>query len=344
MPDKSFLFEFIRSYFFQQVEIPPKTGILVACSGGPDSVALVQLLASMKPALPFKFRLAHINHHLRGNASNQDERFVRNLAGRVGWPFFRADGRIQRYRGNLEEQARDCRYRALAKIARRTKCRLIVTAHTMDDQVETILMNIFRGSGVDGLAGMAPLRHFGGSNLMLGRPLLGVSKKELLRFLVRSKLSFRTDQSNSDLNYQRNWLRKRLIPLIEKRNPGFQSRLNQLALIFNDEKEFWSDYLRKMETELLKKYRSGALLDLGGALSYPPAAQRRFFRRILGGDLMTFETIERLRKWMQGPPSSGRIFELRKGWTVERLSKSQGAPSPRLFWFKTPTKKDKNQS
>ena len=289
----------------------------------------------MSPGIATEFEVAHVNHRLRGAASGADERFVRGLAKEIKWKCHVVACPVKPLkRGNLEETAREYRYDALTRIAIRRRCCAIFTAHTLDDQAETVIMNLLRGTGPDGLAGMAPVRLIAGTRVRLCRPLLGVSKSELMQWLRGSKSRFRIDASNQNPVFLRNWLRSRVVPAMEKRSPGFKHRLAALASLARDEKGFWQQETERVKKALLKPYKRGWLLDLGGLLSYSPAVQRRFLRRALGQNLLTFEAVERLREWMQSPPSGGRLWQLRRGWIVERLSKSKGSPSPQLFWFR----------
>ncbi len=316
--------------------------MLVACSGGPDSVALVRGLHLVRPFVGIQFEIAHVNHALRGKQSDEDERFVRRLAAELGWKFHAARCAIKLKTGNLEELARKKRYGALLSIAKKRRCAAVFTAHTLDDQTETVLMNLLRGAGPDGMAGMAPVRKMGQENIQLCRPLLGVSKKELLHWLAGFKSRYRKDASNRNTSFLRNWIRLRLVPLIEKKSPGFQERIGNLAALAIEEKRHWDKEMAALEQRLFRPYQGGRLLDLGGLLSYSPAVQRRFLRRALGKNLLTFEAVERLREWMQSPPTGGRLWQLRQGWIVERLSKSKGSPSPQLFWFKQSANRKEN--
>ena len=119
-----------------------------------------------------------------------------------------------------------------------------------------------------------------------------------------------------------------------KKSPGFKKRMQNLADMMMEEKLFWQQEIPLIQERLFKPFRSGRLLDLEGLLRYSAAVQRRVLRRSLGGDLLTFDAVERLREWMQSPPSGGRLWQLKQGWIVERLSKSSGFPSAKLFWFK----------
>jgi tRNA(Ile)-lysidine synthase len=307
--------------------------ILLACSGGPDSVALV-VAASHVPDKKFVFHVAHINHKLRGRNSDADARLVEKLAARFRFPFFARVGAVPKKSvGNLEERARDKRYAALASIAESRQCRMVLTAHTRDDQAETVFMNFLRGAGGDGLAGIPPVRHLSKA-VQLGRPFIGIGRQELHGWLNRSNVRSRTDQSNGDERFLRNWLRNRIFPRLERRSPGFKQRLAQSAQLFHDENFFWDQFLGHVERRVVRRNAGGQLLDLGGLLSYSAAVQRRFFRRVIGENILTMDAVERLRHWMMSPPTGGRTFQLRRGRTVTRLSKSQGAPSTKLFLIK----------
>lgn len=311
-----------------------RPAILVACSGGPDSVALVWALKEQENEFPVRMMIGHVNHQLRGKESDKDEAFVKALGARVGWPVRVKQAPIRATSGNLEEMARVKRYNALFQMAKENGCSVVATAHTLDDQVETMLMNMLRGTGPSGLGGMPAARRWEGSSFILARPFLRLSKRDVVQFLKKRRLNFRRDASNRSTTYMRNWLRRSIIPVLDQRAPGFKKRMGQLAEMMREEDAFWRAYLMGMEKELLRKKGAGHLLDLTGLLRYPAAAQRRFLRHVLGRDLLTFDGVERLRHWMNSPPTNGRIWQARKGWVVERLSKSQGSPSSKHFWLR----------
>lgn len=290
--------------------------------------------ASQIPVKSCRFVIAHVNHKLRGVQSDRDAKFVAGLARRYSFPFGMKVRSISKSRsGNLEERAREQRYEALIELAHQYKSDLVLTAHTEDDQVETIFMNLLRGTGVDGIGGMSAIR-FLEPNIRLGRPFLSISRQELHRWLDSSNTRSRIDKTNKDESLLRNWLRRRIFPQLEERSPGFKTRVAKLAAVLQDEKDFWADFLTVTQKRICLPSRGGQLLDLKGLLSYSAAVQRRFLRRIVGENLLTFDAVERLRRWMMSPPTGGRTLQLRQGWTVTRLSKSQGAPSANLFLIK----------
>lgn len=209
--------------------------VLVAVSGGPDSVGLLRAMRALKTAGAGRLLAAHFNHGWRGAESDADEQFVRGLCAQLGihCEVGRADPeQAVRLGGTgLEARARVARYSFLETAAARLGARWVVTAHTADDQAETILHRIVRGTGIAGLAGMARSRPFGPAALI--RPLLGVRRAELLAYLEDLGQPFRSDSSNTDARFTRNRLRTRLLPtLAADYNPAVVDallRLGQLA-------------------------------------------------------------------------------------------------------------------
>lgn len=297
-------------------------------------MALVAAAHEIQDQLGFRFHIGHVNHALRGRESEQDAQFVRRLAGHVGWPFHAARRPIKKGNsGNLEARARVQRYEALIQMAKRYRLEAVFTAHTGDDQVETICMNLLRGTGPEGLSGMPPVRTLFGSSIPVCRPFLDVTRNDVVSFLKKRRLGFRFDKTNRDPRLLRNWLRSTLLPLLEARAPGFKKRLSNLAAILRDEELYWDQKIEKLKGRLLKPFQGGWLLDFEALLRYSAAVQRRFLRTLMGGNVLTFEGVEGLRRWMQSPPTGGRVWQLRKGWMAERLSKSKGSPSATLFWL-----------
>lgn len=209
---------------------------MVAVSGGADSVALLHLLK----ASPYRLYVGHVNHGLRRGAE-RDARFVAALAERWDLPHAEVSVPVRVYARrtgrSLEEAGRILRYQALGRLARRWRCRAILTAHTADDQIETVLMNVLRGTGPKGLAGMPARRRLAaGSSVWLLRPLLGVRRGELRNYLTRQKLRWREDPSNRDPSFTRNYLRLAVLPPLEKRFPGVGERLLRMAALFSRER------------------------------------------------------------------------------------------------------------
>ncbi len=325
------LFHFFKSHHDL---FPAKARILAACSGGPDSVALLYGLKAVQETRDIEILVAHVNHGLRGKESEDDQKFVRQTARNLGWrALFRRISLARGAGGNLEEKARVKRYEALISLAREQKIHTIFTAHNLDDQAETILMNFLRGSGISGLAGMPAIRVWPGSGTKICRPFLNVSKEDIKGYLKEKKVPFRMDRMNEDQKFLRSSFRKKIAPWIEERFPGFKRRLGHFSDIVREEETFWGEKVKEMTRRLLARERGGYVLPWDEFSKFPLPLQRRFLKQVIGPDLLSFDNLEALRKWMASPPADGRIWQLKKGWFVERLSRSQGAPSARLFWL-----------
>jgi len=183
---------------------------VVACSGGADSVALAAVLALVMP----KPVLAHISHDIReAGEVERDGVLVQRLASELGCSFVHDAVRVVDQAGNLEENARDARYTALVKIAEQTGCKYLATGHHADDQAETVLMNLIRGTGVRGLGGIPSTRSLGTVSVI--RPALGVRRSEIEAFCEVAGIGYRHDSTNDDLGLLRNRVRKELLPMLE---------------------------------------------------------------------------------------------------------------------------------
>ena len=208
-------------------------GVLVAVSGGPDSVALLHILHRLAPEFGVRLNVAHLNHCLRGEEAEEDARFVQGLGESLGLDVTVGKVNLQEVsrRGSLQAAARAARYRFLEEVALRKGASRIAVGHHLDDQAETVLMRFLRGAGADGLAGMAPERRISaGGAVILIRPLLEVTRRQLQTYLERHKLPFRRDSSNRNPDYLRNNVRMELIPLLEGRyNRRLSAHLAGLA-------------------------------------------------------------------------------------------------------------------
>ena len=268
--------------------------ILVGVSGGPDSVCLLDVLVWLAKSWPTRRRpqlhVCHLNHQLRGAASNADERFVRTLAEKYRLPC--TVGRCdvctlaKTNKLSLEQAARQARLEFFARTVRQLQARhrgrktKVALAHSADDQVETFLMRLFRGAGMRGLAAMRPiisLREWGGLKII--RPMLEVTREEILRYLHSRKLKFRTDTTNRDFSFLRNRIRHQLLPLLERHyRMGIRAVLRRTADILAEEDKL----LDKQAAQALKKClaRDGSL-KFGTLNHFPLALRRRVLRRWL---------------------------------------------------------------
>ncbi|OGR86696.1 MAG: tRNA lysidine(34) synthetase TilS [Elusimicrobia bacterium GWF2_52_66] len=210
--------------------------ILLAVSGGPDSIVLLDFFAKHARGGGLKLCVAHLNHRLRGRAADTDESFVKNLGLSYGLETVTArvdvPGLAKKMKMSVEHAARRARYGFLLKTALKKKCALVATAHHSDDHAETVMLNLMRGTEPKGLLGIPVKRKMsakGKKNVFVIRPMLAVSRKEIMEYARLNRLSFRKDKTNEDEKHTRNWLRKTLLPLIERKQPRFRSRLLELS-------------------------------------------------------------------------------------------------------------------
>jgi tRNA(Ile)-lysidine synthase len=219
---------------FMAAVCPGHDAGVVAVSGGPDSVALLRLLLELhQVGLIGTLTVAHLNHQLRGGDSDADEDFVQRLAGKYSLPFRSERVNVAKLakdqKDNVENAARQVRYDWLAEIARSEGARWVATGHTADDQAETLLHRLVRGTGLHGLGGIPPQRELA-PGIAVIRPLLGSSRAEVLAYLQNAKQDFRTDSSNVDLGFTRNRIRHELLPVLARDfNPAIVSVLCRLA-------------------------------------------------------------------------------------------------------------------
>jgi tRNA(Ile)-lysidine synthase len=220
--------------------------ILAAVSGGPDSVALLRVLKMLQNDYALHIDVAHLHHGLRGEEADKEEEFVRLLSRKMNLQLFTKKVNIrelQKKAGkSLEEVAREERYRFLYQMAEEHGAVKIATGHHRDDQAETFLINLLRGSGLEGLKGIAPIR-----DGRLIRPLLYVGRDEILEFLQRERLSYMTDSSNSDSSFLRNRIRNQLIPELKNRyNPQMTAGLARTAEIIRIEDDYMQAVVRRL--------------------------------------------------------------------------------------------------
>ncbi|HJU06117.1 MAG TPA: tRNA lysidine(34) synthetase TilS [Nitrospiraceae bacterium] len=259
----------------------PGEMILVAVSGGPDSVALLSVLAALAPSWRLQLHAVHFNYGLRGEESNRDARFVAELCARMGIALVTEpiDMRASHTgtgaaRGSVQNAARRARYAAMDRIGASLGVDKIAVGHTADDQAETLLMWMIRGAGSAGLSGIPPAR-----SRSIIRPLLQITRDEILAYLKAEGLAFRTDSSNAKPIYMRNRIRRDLIPLLKRFNPAILSVLNRQAEIFREE----NVWLERITAEHLAQFshegpHGELVVDRAQLMTLPVALQRRIIR------------------------------------------------------------------
>lgn len=198
--------------------------LVLGVSGGPDSVALLMIMADFQKKENLNLIVAHVNYGLRGQDSERDEKLVRELSQKLGLKVLVKKYYAKKRAGNPEELMRDFRYSFFEEIRKKYKFDKVVVAHTLDDRVETFLMNLIRGSGIRGLISLKEKRD------RIIRPLLEVKKSEIVTWLKKKNIKFRIDKSNQDNSFYRNSIRNELIPLLEKKyNPLVKNKIFNLA-------------------------------------------------------------------------------------------------------------------
>lgn len=206
--------------------------VLLAVSGGPDSVAMLDFFAGQARSHRLRLRVCHVNHKLRGRAADADAAFVKRLAAGYGLPCSVLSADVKKlakaHGKSVEHAARDARYRLLSAAALKTKCGLVATAHHADDHAETVLLNLLRGTEPKGLLGIPERRELC-RKVWLIRPLLAVSRREIEEYLRVNGLKSRKDHTNDDEHYTRNWIRRSLLPPMLKRQPRLREHLAELS-------------------------------------------------------------------------------------------------------------------
>ena len=284
--------EKVLRYIREQRLIVAGDRVGVAVSGGADSVALLRILLELRRELGVVLSVVHFNHKIRGAEADADEQFVASLAQKFELDFHSGSGDApafgREHKLSLETAARELRHDWFAKLIRERKADKIATAHTLDDQAETVLMRVLRGTGTRGLSGISPWQ----IQKALVRPLLSVTRREIEDFLKALGQSWRKDSSNQDLRHARNRVRHELLPLLERDyNPAIRQILADLAEVARGEEEYWDKELNSLKARLIrsgKPSRSGrsnnqeptVAVDLAAIKALPLALQRRLLRAL----------------------------------------------------------------
>lgn len=281
--------------------------VLIGVSGGPDSMALLhglQLLSQDKQK-HWRLSVVHVHHHLRGADSDADAEYVATYCeqNEISCVIKHVDvlAIIQQTGGNTQAVARQLRYDAFAETAQELGITKLALAHHADDQVETILMRLLRGTGVSGLAGMELVRAWRGLEMI--RPMLDVSREDVEAYIAQMKLQPRLDESNQSTKYTRNRIRLQLVPELETYNARVKASLLQLAELSRAEEEVWQQLTKNaLEKVLIEQKKADYRLDVKKFLDLPVALQRRTVKLILdclykkASSEVSLETVDRVRR------------------------------------------------
>ncbi|MFC1932453.1 tRNA lysidine(34) synthetase TilS [Chloroflexota bacterium] len=272
--------------------------LLVAVSGGQDSVCLLHILVQLQEELSIKLHVAHLNHQLRGAESEADTQYVSQLAHQLGIPVTIEQRDVKTYqaqqRTSLEEAAREVRYTFLAQVSKSIGASRVAVGHTTDDHVETILMHLIRGTGTRGLRGLQPssLWKSSSSSLTIIRPLLQVSRHETAGYCHNYQLKPRIDASNLSLSPLRNRIRHQLLPLLQSYNPRVTEALLRTARIAGDALAFLDEESARLWGKIAQRQGDTIILDKEGFLKLPPALKRHLLRAAIEGLLGNLKDIE----------------------------------------------------
>src|SRR5437870_4719168 len=293
----------VTRYIRRHKLLNPGDRVGVAVSGGADSVALLRLLLELRTELGVVLSVVHFNHKLRGSEADADEQFVADLASRNKLEFRSETGDVATYsaekRLSIETAAREMRYGFFRRLLIEGRMNRVATAHTLDDQAETVLLRVARGAGTRGLAGIYPQLSVSSSQFSVGRqssvegrqqlcgsivrPLLGVRRKELEAYLFAEGQRWREDSSNRDLRHARNRVRHGILPRLERNlNPAVREILAETAEIARAEEEYWNAEVGRILEGSRGRRRNqgegGAAVGLENFVVLPLALQRRLVR------------------------------------------------------------------
>lgn len=257
------MIEKVKRYIREHELLVPGDRVVVAVSGGADSTALLRVLLELRQELGTVLSVAHFHHQIRGKEADADQEFVHDLAQQFQLEFYLGAGDVPAYardqKLSLESAARELRHQWFARLLDQGVANKISTAHTLDDQAETVLMKILRGAGVRGLAGIAPEQR----ERHLVRPLLGTTRKEIENYLHEIHQPWHDDSTNLDLSHTRNRIRHTLLPLLgQDFNPAIRQTLADMAEVARAEDDFWRKELDSLLPRLIrqgKPTRSGRI-------------------------------------------------------------------------------------
>jgi tRNA(Ile)-lysidine synthase len=317
------LAQFVVQYIRKNDLVRPGDRVGLAVSGGADSVTLLRILLELRQELGIVLSVVHLNHLLRGAEADADEQFVRDLARSHQLEFIGERRDVRAYAAehklSLETAAREVRYGFFERLLREKRLDKIATAHTLDDQAETVLLKLLRGSGTRGLAGIYPQRKVLPGTGHIVRPMLGVQRSEVESYLAALGQTWREDSSNQELRHTRNRIRHEVLPVLERVSPGLRKSLADVAEIARAEEEYWSAEVTALLPSVFKNV--GRTPRIGGSVFWGTslAMQRRLLRAAADslGLALEFQQVSDILDVRQG----GSVA-LTKGWTA-RLHKRE---------------------
>jgi tRNA(Ile)-lysidine synthase len=306
------VFHTIQKY--QMLE--PGDKVLIGFSGGPDSMALLTVLYHIKKIFGIRLSAVHINHQLRAKAALKDEKFCLTICKKMGVPIKVCRVDVKKYalkhKLSVEEAARILRYQELIKLARQKKCQKIALGHNANDNTETVIMNLIRGTGLAGLSGIPPKRK------AIIRPLIEQSRDEIIKYLHDQGVQYCDDLTNMELGYRRNYIRHKVVPMLQDINPNLIKTVNRTSEILRDMHNNLAvmvaaarkDILLKPKTQ--KKFTDRYLIDTRKFLSYNVLIRREIIKTML--PRLDFDAVNKVMTLIQKP--AGKSVDLTKDYVA----------------------------
>lgn len=303
----------------------PGERLVVGVSGGPDSVCLLHVLSSIKKEFNLDLIVAHVNHRLRGEESDADANYVRRLSKKMALKVFIGELDVKSYskkrKISLEEAARELRYGFFADVLYDVDASCVAVAHTRDDDVETIIMHLLRGTGIAGLRGLQArsviyTRELQRRSVNIIRPLLKVSRDETETYCRELNLKPCIDSSNWSLAHMRNRVRHELIPILKTYNPRIDEALLRLATIASEDMAYIEEHAAQIWSEIVNTYGGAIYLNKRKLKHLPGAIQRQLLRwsvKTLYGDTrdLELEHVEDMLTFINKP--AGKVLHLPHG-------------------------------
>lgn len=289
--------------------------VLIALSGGPDSVFALYFLNKYRNRFKISIGAAHVNHGLRGISSDGDEIFCKELSDRIGVQYFVTKINVKKYADgtkiSVEEAARVMRYNFLESVSKENSYNKIVTAHNLSDNAETVILNLVKGTGLKGIAGI-PIRR---ENII--RPFLAVSKQEIVNYLNNSDIKYRVDESNLSDIYERNFIRHNIIPAVKKINPSFEDNLLNSSEIFRNTYTILDDYISSIYSKIISFSDKKVKIDLFALKDYKTEILSEILKRCFASYLdqeFSFDDYSKIKSLLN--KQTGRKVMLAAGIVV----------------------------
>ena len=342
----------LQHHLHREQLLVPGQRVGVAVSGGADSVALLRLLLELRRELGIVLSVVHFNHKLRGQKSDEDESFVADLARRHKLQFHSCSAEVANYAAkehiSIETAARRLRYEFFHRLLgyepqngtlavsgspaveqassshHAPRLDNIATGHTLDDQAETVLMRLIRGTGMRGLGGIHPriqVSSPGYPGAAITRPLLHIRRRDLETYLNSIGQPWREDPTNRELKFTRNRVRHTLLPLLEREfNPSIAEGLGELAQIAREEEDYWERHVAALMSTVVQQSQPNTSLNLSGLLAEPLALQRRIIKSIgqRSGFPLDYKHIHEILRVTAEEKSKGKQLALPGGWHALR--------------------------